>query len=71
MVLRQLSRKASVKVSKTWSGTKKRAQRILIFLLEFLLDFCTGEASVDGKKRQKHSGLTEQTYSALPEPKAT
>nr|BAC22771.1 agnoprotein [JC polyomavirus] len=68
MVLRQLSRKASVKVSKTWSGTKKRAQRILIFLLEFLLDFCTG---VDGKKRQKHSGLTQQTYSALPEPKAT
>nr|ASV51799.1 agnoprotein [JC polyomavirus] len=67
MVLRQLSRKASVKVSKTWSGTKKRAQRILIFLLEFLLDFCTG----DGKKRQRHSGLTEQTYSALPEPKAT
>nr|AAM89312.1 agnoprotein [JC polyomavirus]AAM89318.1 agnoprotein [JC polyomavirus] len=66
MVLRQLSRKASVKVSKTWSGTKKRAQRILIFLLEFLLDFCTG-----GKKRQKHSGLTQQTYSALPEPKAT
>nr|BAB93035.1 agnoprotein [JC polyomavirus] len=65
MVLRQLSRKASVKVSKTWSGTKKRAQRILIFLLEFLLDFCTG------KKRQRHSGLTEQTYSALPEPKAT
>nr|BAB93065.1 agnoprotein [JC polyomavirus] len=64
MVLRQLSRKASVKVSKTWSGTKKRAQRILIFLLEFLLDF------VDGKKRQRHSGLTEQTYSALPEPKA-
>nr|2MJ2_A Chain A, Agnoprotein [JC polyomavirus] len=36
----------------TWSGTKKRAQRILIFLLEFLLDFCTGEDSVDGKKRQ-------------------
>lgn len=68
MVLRQLSRKASVKVSKTWSGTKKRAQRILIFLLEFLLDFCTGE---DRKKRQRHSGLTEQTYSALPEPKAT
>nr|AAK70279.1 agnoprotein [JC polyomavirus] len=69
MVLRQLSRKASVKVSKTWSGTKKRAQRILIFLLEFLLDFF--EDSVDGKKRQRHSGLTEQTYSALPEPKAT
>ena len=51
MVLRQLSRKASVKVSKTWSGTKKRAQRILIFLLEFLLDFCTGEDSVDGKNK--------------------
>ena len=71
MVLRQLSRQASVKVGKTWTGTKKRAQRIFIFILELLLEFCRGEDSVDGKKRQKHSGLTQQTYSALPEPKAT
>nr|BAF75195.1 agnoprotein [Betapolyomavirus hominis] len=42
MVLRQLSRQASVRVSKTWTGTKRRAQRIFIFILELLLEFCRG-----------------------------
>ncbi|BAM71871.1 agnoprotein [Betapolyomavirus secuchlopygerythrus] len=59
MVLRQLSRQASVKVGKTWTGTKRRAQRILIFILEILLDFCRGEDSVDGKK--KKDSLTDNT----------
>lgn len=49
MVLRQLSRQASVKLGKTWTGTKKRAQRIFIFILELLLEFCRGKDSVDGK----------------------
>ncbi|AJI42781.1 agnoprotein [Anubis baboon polyomavirus] len=59
MVLRQLSRQASVKVGKTWTGTKRRAQRIFIFILELLLDFCRGEDSVDGKK--KKDSLTDKT----------
>ncbi|AFU25604.1 agnoprotein [Betapolyomavirus cercopitheci] len=59
MVLRQLSRQASVKVGKTWTGTKRRAQRILIFLLELLLEFCRGEDSIDGKK--KKDSLTDTT----------
>ncbi len=51
MVLRQLSRQASVKIGKTWTGTKKRAQRIFIFILELLLEFCRGKDSVDGKNK--------------------
>nr|WLD47911.1 agnoprotein [Betapolyomavirus hominis] len=51
MVLRQLSRQASVKLGKTWTGTKKRAQRIFIFILELLLEFCRGKDSVDGKNK--------------------
>nr|AUF70034.1 agnoprotein [Betapolyomavirus hominis] len=51
MVLRQLSRQASVKLGRTWTGTKKRAQRIFIFILELLLEFCRGEDSVDGKNK--------------------
>nr|WLD47905.1 agnoprotein [Betapolyomavirus hominis] len=51
MVLRQLSRQASVKLGKTWTGTKKRAQRIFIFILELLLEFCRGQDSVDGKNK--------------------
>nr|ABB29877.1 agnoprotein [Betapolyomavirus macacae] len=57
MVLRRLSRQASVKVRRSWTETKKTAQRIFVFVLELLLQFCEGEDTVDG--RRKPQRLTE------------
>nr|CBL79139.1 agnoprotein [Betapolyomavirus macacae] len=57
MVLRRLSRQASVKVRRSWTETKKTALRIFVFVLELLLQFCEGEDTVDG--RGKPQRLTE------------
>nr|ABU86075.1 agnoprotein [Betapolyomavirus macacae] len=62
MVLRRLSRQASVKVRRSWTESKKTAQRLFVFVLELLLQFCEGEDTVDGK-RKKPKRLTEKPES--------